>query len=225
MTVSQAKPISLDSIDTLKIPKSPQTVNYVDNEKLSEEMIKWRRAIDAAAAQGLERPPMPDYVGSSVMLIDENLATKPNYRDYSWISEMISDGIEACCLYLHNFNPEAKTRKGKPNAFGYISLIIERAFYHRIETEKRQDYYKGKSLELMGVDNFSKEVGEDGGPSSAQVIDDIIDRVYDYEKKQLEKAKNEAKRAEAKQRVKLSNSSTSSLLGFLGSELPEEEVV
>lgn len=224
MTVSQAKPISLDSVDALKVPSRPQTVNYVDNEKLSEEMIKWRRAIDAAAAAGQERPPMPDYVGSSVMLIAENIATKPNYRDYSWISEMISDGIEACCLYLHNFNPEAKTRKGKPNAFGYISLIIERAFFHRIETEKRQDYYKGKSLELMGVDNFSKEVGEDGGPSSTQVIEDIIDRVYDYEKKQAERTKAEQKRVEAKQRMKQSNSTTGTLFGFL-EEDSEEAVV
>ena len=47
-------------------------------------------------------------------------------------------------------NPNAKTRKGKPNAFAYLSYIMNNSFTNVIEKEKLQAYYKYKSLELAG---------------------------------------------------------------------------
>ena len=55
---------------------------------------------------------------------------------------MISDGIENCVQYIHNFNPE----KSK-NPFAYFTQIIHYAFLRRIQREKRQLDIKNKILE------------------------------------------------------------------------------
>jgi hypothetical protein len=57
---------------------------------------------------------------------------------------MVSDGIENCLMYAHNFDPE----KSK-NPFSYFTQIIYYAFLRRIEKEKKQSYIKLKMTELM----------------------------------------------------------------------------
>ena len=46
---------------------------------------------------------------------------------------MISDGIENCLQYVHNFNPEKSD-----NPFAYFTQIIYYAFLRRIQKEKKQ---------------------------------------------------------------------------------------
>ena len=59
--------------------------------------------------------------------------------------DMISDGIENCVQYIHNFDP-AKSR----NPFAYFTQIIHYAFLRRIQREKRQLEIKNKILEKSG---------------------------------------------------------------------------
>jgi DNA-directed RNA polymerase specialized sigma24 family protein len=61
--------------------------------------------------------------------------------------DMISDGIENCIQYLHNFNPEKSQ-----NPFAYFTQIIHFAFLRRIQKEKRQLEIKNKILERTGFD-------------------------------------------------------------------------
>ena len=55
---------------------------------------------------------------------------------------MVSDGIENCLQYIHNFNPEKST-----NPFAYFTQIIYYAFIRRIQKEKKQLYIKYKAIE------------------------------------------------------------------------------
>ena len=61
--------------------------------------------------------------------------------------DMISDGIENCVQYIHNFNPE----KSK-NPFAYFTQIIHYAFLRRIQKEKKQLDIKTKIIEKTGFD-------------------------------------------------------------------------
>ena len=101
MTISHPKLVDEEDIAEMSLQQQPERKKnmYVDNDRLTSEMLKWRSAIEAAQADGKDRPRMPEYVGLSVMLIARNIAKKPCYSGYSWIEEMISDGIEACCMY------------------------------------------------------------------------------------------------------------------------------
>jgi len=71
---------------------------------------------------------------------------------------MISDGIENCVQYIHNFDPE-KSR----NPFAYFTQIIHYAFLRRISREKRQLDIKNKILERTGYDEvFHDDSSIDG---------------------------------------------------------------
>jgi DNA-directed RNA polymerase specialized sigma24 family protein len=61
--------------------------------------------------------------------------------------DMISDGIENCVQYIHNFDPEKST-----NPFAYFTQIIHYAFLRRIQKEKKQLEIKTKIIERTGFD-------------------------------------------------------------------------
>ena len=74
--------------------------------------------------------------------------------------DMISDGIENCVQYIHNFNPEKST-----NPFAYFTQIIHYAFLRRIQKEKKQMEIREKIIEKSGYDEVM-HVDDDGGYSS-----------------------------------------------------------
>jgi hypothetical protein len=118
-----------------------KSINYINNPDLYQAMKAFKTERNQAVADGKQLPQIPNYVGQAIMLIANNLARKGNFGGYSFRDEMISDGIENCIMYLHNFNPD----KSK-NPFGYISLIISRAYIRRIEKEAKHSYIRHKLL-------------------------------------------------------------------------------
>ena len=70
-----------------------------------------------------------------------------NFVNYMFRDDMISDGIENCVQYIHNFDPE-KSR----NPFAYFTQIIHYAFLRRIQKEKKQLDIKNKIIEKTGFD-------------------------------------------------------------------------
>jgi DNA-directed RNA polymerase specialized sigma24 family protein len=85
---------------------------------------------------------------------------------------MISDGIENCVQYIHNFNPERSQ-----NPFAYFTQIIHFAFLRRIQREKRQLEIKNKILERSGYsDVFTDDNTVDNGNYSD--YNSIKDSIY-----------------------------------------------
>ena len=74
--------------------------------------------------------------------------------------DMISDGIENCVQYIHNFDP-AKSK----NPFAYFTQIIHYAFLRRIQKEKKQLDIKNKIIEKTGFDEVMTV--EDGALTGA----------------------------------------------------------
>lgn len=122
--------------------------HYVNNKSLYTEMVKYRQRYLESLENGEERPRIPEYVGLCIYQIATRLATKPNFYNYSYKDEMISDGVENCINYIHNFDPD----KSK-NPFAYFTQIIYYAFLRRIQKEKKQQYIKHKTLENSAIMN------------------------------------------------------------------------
>ena len=95
------------------MPKK-RSVHYVDNKKFLQAMIDWNDTIVEAEEAGEERPPVTNYIGECFLKIATHLSYRPNFINYTYREEMISDGIENCLQYATNFNPE----KSK-NPFAY----------------------------------------------------------------------------------------------------------
>jgi len=117
-------------------------IHYVDNEKFLKEMIIYKRGFDEAKEKG-ELPPMiSEYLGECFMKIAQRLSFRPNFINYAFKDDMISDGIENCVQYIKNFNSEKSS-----NPFAYFTQIIYYAFIRRIQKEKKQLYIKYKTME------------------------------------------------------------------------------
>ena len=121
--------------------------HYIDNSKFYEEIKKWKEEVVECQESGESIPPVTDYIGECFLKIAEHLSYRPNFINYPYREEMISDGIENCLTYAHNFDPE----KSK-NPFSYYTQIIYYAFLRRIEREKKQSYIKYKIAEMNDTD-------------------------------------------------------------------------
>ena len=132
-------------------------VHYVDNKQLYAVMVEYRTNLTYAKQHGTPRPAIPDYVGECILQIAKRLSTKPNFINYSYREEMISDGIENCISYFDNFDPSKSD-----NPFAYFTQIIYYAFLRRIQKEKKQVYIRHKTAENSMLMNELVEHGEDG---------------------------------------------------------------
>ena len=138
--------------------------HYVDNEKFLVVMSDYREKYLQAKDEEEELPIIPDYAGECFLKIAERLSHRPNFINYAFREEMVSDGIENCVMYASNFNPEKST-----NPFAYFTQIIYFAFLRRIEKEKKQLYIKYKTMEEYSSLEDHVDMGE-MGQSETQAV-------------------------------------------------------
>ena len=121
--------------------------HYVNNKELLQALIVYREKVADAKEKDLPKPRITNYLGECFLKIATHLSYKPNFVNYMFRDDMISDGIENCVQYIHNFDPE-KSR----NPFAYFTQIIHYAFLRRIQKEKKQLDIKTKIIEKSGYD-------------------------------------------------------------------------
>ena len=125
--------------------RKARSEHYVNNKEFLHALIKYREDVEIAKLKDKPKPVIPRYIGECFLKIANHLSFKPNFVNYMFKEDMISDGIENCVQYIHNFNPEKSQ-----NPFAYFTQIIHYAFLRRIQREKRQLEIKNKILEKSG---------------------------------------------------------------------------
>ena len=169
--------------------------HYVDNEKFLVVMGDYREKYLQAKDNDEELPIIPDYAGECFLKIAERLSHRPNFINYAFREEMVSDGIENCVMYASNFNPEKSA-----NPFAYFTQIIYYAFLRRIEKEKKQLYIKYKTMEEhssledhvdMGEmeSGESKSVSSGASPLTTDKRASIQEFIHAFEEKKRKKKK------------------------------------
>ena len=150
--------------------KRKRSEHYVNNKEFLAALIRYREDVEIAQIQGKVKPVIPRYIGECFLKIANHLSFKPNFVNYMFKEDMISDGIENCVQYIHNFNPEKSQ-----NPFAYFTQIIHYAFLRRIQREKRQLEIKNKILEKSGYSEVFCDDGVDGmGYSDYNQIKDNV---------------------------------------------------
>ena len=197
------------------MPRKKQ--HYVDNSKLLEVMSEYREQYLIAKDNDIEPPVIPDYAGECFLKIAEKLSHRPNFINYAFREEMVSDGIENCVMYANNFNPEKSQ-----NTFAYFTQIIYYAFLRRIEKEKKQLYIKCKTMNEFdsleeNSDTSSMEsedfISTGASPLTADKRATIYDFIYAFEEKKRKKKK-------PKETVDTKLAKLSPLTTYLNEELP-----
>ena len=139
--------------------KRKRSEHYVNNKEFLAALTDYREEVELTFIQmhGREptkqdratrletKPQIPKYIGECFLKIANHLSFKPNFVNYMFKEDMISDGIENCVQYIHNFDPDKSQ-----NPFAYFTQIIHYAFLRRIQREKRQLEIKNKIIERSG---------------------------------------------------------------------------
>lgn len=132
--------------------------HYVNNQDFLAAIKEYKAKVREAAEAGSPKPRVSNYIGECILKIANHLSYKPNFINYTYRDEMISDGIENCLMYIDNFDPDKSS-----NPFAYFTQIIYFAFIRRIQKEKKQTLIKGKIIMESPYEAFElQEHDEDG---------------------------------------------------------------
>ena len=140
--------------------------HYVDNKQFLQAMIEYKKSCVLAESKNELKPPVSNYIGECFLKIANHLSYRPNFINYTFRDDMISDGIENCLQYLNNFNP-----KKSNNPFAYFTQIIYYAFVRRIQKEKKQSNIKYKMIEQAGIDEYDTIPGDNNSEYKNQFLE------------------------------------------------------
>ena len=156
--------------------KRSKNVHYVNNQEFSAAVVDYVGTVREAKDANKPIPVVTDYVATCFLRIAENLSHKSNFIRYTYREEMVMDAVENCLKAVENYDINASTRTGKPNAFAYFTQIIWYAFLRRITKEKKQQDIKEKYLSQSGVEAF---LAAEQGDMSTQVVTHFVDTLKD----------------------------------------------
>jgi len=160
------------------MPTRERSEHYVNNKELLEALVVYRTKVEKSYEKNFGKnlkeqpkeerakywegkPKITNYLGECFLKIATHLSYKPNFVNYMFREDMISDGIENCVQYIHNFDPAKSS-----NPFAYFTQIIHYAFLRRIQKEKKQLEIKNKILERTGFDQVFESGSVDGSDYS-----------------------------------------------------------
>lgn len=179
--------------------------HYVNNRDFSNAVVEYVKTLNEARENGTKLPVVTNYVATCFLKIAEGLSHKSNFIRYTYREEMVMDAVENCLKAIENYNIDAATRTGKPNAFSYFTQISWYAFLRRIAKEKKQQDVKMKYISQSGIDMFVVvEAGSAAAGVAGHFVDtlrDRIDKVKEYDSELKVFAKAEKKRKKPIQKV------------------------
>lgn len=161
------------------------SIHYVNNKEFSQAVVDYVRELNEAQSKEEKLPVVPNYIASCFLKIAEGLSHKSNFIRYTYREEMVMDAVENCLRAIENYNVEAATRTGNPNAFAYFTQISWYAFLRRIAKEKKQQDVKLKYLSQSGLEEYIATNQDD--TQSVQVVRAFVDQLKDRIDKVKEK--------------------------------------
>ena len=132
-----------------KKKKKASDADYVSNQELYDALVEYRKKRDDAENAGRKKPKLPDFIGECVLKIASRLSYRPNFANYPYREEMVSDAVLNCITYIDNFDPSKST-----SPFGYLTQICWFSFVRIINKEKKEKYTQYKYAEQQNDKDF-----------------------------------------------------------------------
>lgn len=146
--------------------------NYVDNERLYQNICAWKQEIREKG----HHVKMPDSIGVDILKIARGFTGYWKFSGYTqvWKELMVSDAVEAVIKGLINFD---ETRYRNPHA--YITKACFNAFINRIKFERAEMAKKYKFFLTHVYDSSDDDMAQ---VANEDFIQDIHDKLTSYEK-------------------------------------------
>lgn len=148
--------------------KATKNPHYVNNKEFHEALVQHKKKVQLAKEKNSPPPMISNYLGDCFLKIATHLSYRPNFVNYMFREDMISDGVENCVNYINNFDTE------RTNPFAYFTQIVYYAFLRRIHKEKKQMEIKEKIIERSGYDEVFAVDGDGFNSSDYNTIKDNI---------------------------------------------------
>tara|TARA_B100001750_G_C15516362_1_gene607526 strand:- start:27 stop:509 length:483 start_codon:yes stop_codon:yes gene_type:complete len=148
-----------------------KAIHYVNNKEFYNALVERQEKIKETEGSGDDPPQISNYLGECILKIANHLSYRPNFINYTYREEMISDGIENCLQYMDKFNPEKST-----NPFAYFTQIIYYAFVRRIQKEKKQQQIKEKMLKYSNIEQRIVLQAHDDDAKYQQQFVEMLDK-------------------------------------------------
>jgi len=180
--------------------------HYVNNANFSSAVVDYVQSLNEAKDKNQTLPKVPNYIAECFMKIAEGLSHKSNFIRYTYREEMVMDAVENCLKAIENYNIEAATRTGKPNAFAYFTQITWYAFLRRIAKEKKQQDIK---MKYMMQSPITELTDGDMDEAASIVIQSYVDQLklrIDQVKERDAAIKEFAKEEKRTKRIKVADS-------------------
>lgn len=129
--------------------KAASDNDYVSNQELLDALIEYKTKKDDAENAGRKKPKLPDFIGECILKIATRLSFRPNFANYPYREEMVSDAVLNCITYIDNFDPNKSS-----SPFGYLTQICWFSFVRIINKEKREKYTQYKFAEQQNDKDF-----------------------------------------------------------------------
>jgi len=194
--------------------KPKEKPHYVNNKEFSQSVVDYCKNLQECRENETELPRVTNYIAKCFLNIAEGLSHRGNFVRYTYREEMVMDAVENCLKAIENYNIEAATRTGNPNAFAYFTQISWYAFLRRIQKEKKQQDIKTKFITEAAPEDFVENEGGDTSGNNAQLFVDVLrgrlDTIRDADAEFKEYVKEQKKRNRRAVNV------DSDLTGFFG---------
>ena len=69
-----------------------KTIHYVNNKEFLQAIVERKTLIKEAESVGESPPQITNYLGECILKIANHLSYRPNFINYTYREEMISDG-------------------------------------------------------------------------------------------------------------------------------------
>lgn len=142
--------------------------HFVDQFKMKEALTVYYHACNEAEAAGLEQPPIPNYIGECFLKMARKLGNRYNFRNYSYLDDMIGEAIIKCMKKVRKFDPTRGT-----SAFSYFTSVIWWEMIAVLSEEKKMVYTKNRAFLSGDLESYSMEFDDDQKMQFTQFIDTL----------------------------------------------------
>jgi hypothetical protein len=127
---------------TIVKEKKPYRNMYFDKVAIHEIWCDWLdnlseiKEYNDANEDKKKLPKIPDKLAVKMMEVATNMSMAHNRRGYSYREDMVSEALEFMCRYASKYDRDRMGQDGRPNPFGYLSIIANTAFNSVWEKEQ-----------------------------------------------------------------------------------------
>lgn len=160
--------------------------HYVDNAVFTQAVHDYVISCREAEDSGEDIPQVSDYIGECFFKIATGLTYTRKFIRRTYKEELIMDAVEDCLRRIRNYNIDASTRSGKPNAFAYFTQICYFSFLRTVERSNKELKKKLRYIEKTSIEiNANPECGD--AKAVLKHLDEIRSPWEDNEPKKQEK--------------------------------------